>query len=131
MKKYILLLSITLHSIASYAVGDWSQTLVRQSECFNSNWRFTLGDAPEWREVDFDDSQWRELSLPHDWSIEGEYTPDFPTGKNNGFFPEGLGWYRKSFTVSREDKNKQFVIQFDGVFMNSEVWINGRYLGRR
>ncbi|MFR9555291.1 MAG: glycoside hydrolase family 2 TIM barrel-domain containing protein [Rikenellaceae bacterium] len=131
MKRYILLLSITLHSIASYAAGDWSQTLVRQSECFNSNWRFTLGDAPEYREVDFDDSQWRELSLPHDWSIEGEYTPDFPTGKNNGFFPEGLGWYRKSFTVSREDKNKQFVIQFDGVFMNSEVWINGRYLGRR
>ncbi len=131
MKKYILLLSITLISISSFASTTWSETSVRRSENFNSDWRFTLGDAPEWREVDFDDSQWRELRLPHDWSIEGEYTPNFPTGKNNGFFPEGLGWYRKTFTVSKEDRNKQFVIQFDGVFMNSEVWINGRYLGRR
>ncbi|MFR9537453.1 MAG: glycoside hydrolase family 2 TIM barrel-domain containing protein [Rikenellaceae bacterium] len=131
MKKITSILFAILLSLQTYAAEPWHQTSARIEECFNSDWRFTLGDAAEYREVDFDDSQWRELSLPHDWSIEGEYTPDFPTGKNNGFFPEGLGWYRKSFTVSREDKNRQFVIQFDGVFMNSEVWINGRYLGRR
>ncbi|MFR9503974.1 MAG: glycoside hydrolase family 2 TIM barrel-domain containing protein [Rikenellaceae bacterium] len=130
MKKFIKLLFLLLCSYQGYA-ADWNKTTVRVEENFNSDWKFILGDSPEYREPSFNDSSWRELSLPHDWSIEGEYTPDFPTGKNNGFFPEGLGWYRKSFTISKDDKNKQFVIQFDGVFMNSEVWINGRYLGRR
>ncbi len=123
----LILLSLSLQSLNA----QWRETAVRATENFNHDWLFTLGDAPEYRDPSFDDSSWRKLSLPHDWSIESEYTPDFPTGKNNGFFKEGLGWYRKSFTVAKEDINKQFVIQFDGVFMNSEVWINGRYLGRR
>lgn len=124
---FLALLTITVSGFAN----EWNKTTVRSTSDFNSNWLFTLGDNPEYREPNYDDSNWRKLSLPHDWSIEGEYTPDFPTGKNNGFFPEGLGWYRKSFTVAREDVNKQFVVQFDGVMMNSEVWINGRYLGKR
>ncbi|MFR9581454.1 MAG: glycoside hydrolase family 2 TIM barrel-domain containing protein, partial [Rikenellaceae bacterium] len=128
--KRILLLILIFATCNTFA-NTWSETSVRESQNFNSDWKFTLGDAPEYREPSFDDSGWRKLSLPHDWSIESEYTPDFPTGKNNGFFSEGLGWYRKSFTIPTEDKNQQFVIQFDGVFMNSEVWINGRYLGRR
>ncbi|MFI3320908.1 MAG: glycoside hydrolase family 2 TIM barrel-domain containing protein [Rikenellaceae bacterium] len=130
MKKTLLLLILTLFALHSIA-AQWNKTSVRESSCFNSDWKFVLGDNPEFREPNFDDSSWRKLSLPHDWSIEGEYAPDFIAGKNNGFFPEGLGWYRKSFTVPATDKNKQFVIQFDGVFMNSEVWINGKYLGRR
>ncbi|MFI3332537.1 MAG: sugar-binding domain-containing protein [Rikenellaceae bacterium] len=129
--KRALLLFLTLIFITQLWASPWNQTEVRSKECFNSEWRFTLGDAPEYREPSFDDSSWRELSLPHDWSIEGEYTPDFPAGKNNGFFPEGLGWYRKSFRIEKEHSNKQFVIEFEGVFMNSEVWINGKYLGRR
>ncbi len=130
MKRFLTLFLILL-SVAKLSAAEWNRSSVRSKECFNSDWRFTLGDSPIYREVAFDDSEWRELSLPHDWSIEGEYTPDFPAGKNNGFFPEGLGWYRKSFTVAAEDRNKQFVIEFEGVFMNSEVWINGQYLGRR
>ncbi|MFI3304532.1 MAG: glycoside hydrolase family 2 TIM barrel-domain containing protein [Rikenellaceae bacterium] len=125
------LIVLLLAANSAYAAEGWDGTSVRECENFNSDWLFTLGDSPEFREPSFDDSEWRELTLPHDWSIESEYTPDFPTGKNNGFFTEGLGWYRKSFTVAKEDRNCQFVIQFDGVFMNSEVWINGRYLGRR
>ena len=122
-----ILLFMGVLGYATPSVG----TQVRVTEDFNANWKFSLGDSPDRREIQYDDSRWRKLNLPHDWSIEGDYTPDFPAGKNNGFFPEGLGWYRKTFTVPKEDANKQFVIQFDGVFMNSEVWINGRYLGRR
>ncbi|MFI3285114.1 MAG: glycoside hydrolase family 2 TIM barrel-domain containing protein [Rikenellaceae bacterium] len=130
MKKTLLLLVSLLITVHLFA-AEWNQTSVRSKECFNYGWRFTLGDAPEYRGKSFDDSAWRVLSLPHDWSIEGEYTPDFAAGKNNGFFPEGLGWYRKSFMVDKADINKQFVIEFEGVFMNSEVWINGEYLGKR
>ncbi len=131
MKRVSSLFILIFIALCNLSAAEWSQTSVRSKENFNQDWRFTLGDAPEYREPSFDDSAWRSISVPHDWSIESKYTPDFPTGKNNGFFEEGLGWYRKSFTVSTEDKNKQFVIQFDGVYMNSEVWINGRYLGRR
>ena len=127
-----LLLSLTLILMgALLKAAPSTETKIRVTEDFNMGWKFLLGDSPERREINYDDSQWRTLNLPHDWSIEGDYTPDFPAGKNNGFFPEGLGWYRKTFTVAKEDLNKQFVIQFDGVFMNSEVWINGCYLGRR
>lgn len=127
-----LLLSLTLILMgALLKAAPSTETKIRVTEDFNMGWKFLLGDSPERREVNYDDSQWRTLNLPHDWSIEGDYTPDFPAGKNNGFFPEGLGWYRKTFTIAKEDLNKQFVIQFDGVFMNSEVWINGSYLGKR
>lgn len=129
MKK-ILTLFVLLFSInALFAQSD--KTVARQSINFNKDWKFILADNPAYREANFDDSSWRVLSVPHDWSIEGEYTPDHPAGKNNGYFPEGLGWYRKSFSLPKDMSNKQIVVQFDGVFMNSEVWINGFFLGRR
>lgn len=129
MKRFFVFIFLLMGAFG-YAF-PFVNTTVRVTDDFNQGWKFALGDAPERREVHFDDSSWRNLNLPHDWSIEGDYTPDFPAGKNNGFFPEGLGWYRKTFSIPKSDANKQFVIQFDGVFMNSEVWINGCYLGKR
>ena len=115
-----------------YAVAQ-SQPLTqtRETQLINDDWQFTLGDDPLYRTPTFNDSKWRTLNVPHDWSIESPYTPDFPAGKNNGYFSEGIGWYRKHFDLSKEQKNRNFVIQFDGVFMNAEVWINGHYCGRR
>lgn len=107
------------------------ETKVRQQNLFNEGWKFDLSDNPKYREVEFDDSAWRELTLPHDWSVELDYNPNAASGGNNGYFDEGIGWYRKSFTVSKEQLDKKLVVQFDGVFMNSEVWINGVFLGRR
>ncbi|VGO20413.1 glycoside hydrolase family 2 TIM barrel-domain containing protein [Pontiella sulfatireligans] len=107
------------------------QTKVRKQEKFNANWKFSLSDNPEYREPGFTDSTWRTLNVPHDWSIEGEYQPNKYMGMRGGFFPEGIGWYRKCFTVDPSKKNKQFTIQFDGVFRNSEVYVNGRFMGRR
>lgn len=107
------------------------QTSARSKALFNEGWLFQLGDNPDFRETAFKDASWRKLHLPHDWSIETAYNAKFKAGKFNGYFSEGIGWYRKHFKLSKEQIGKQLVIQFDGVFSNSEVYINGQYLGRR
>ena len=98
---------------------------------FNQDWRFQLGDISNAQDVGFDDSQWRRLDLPHDWSIEGEFSENAPAGTGGGALPGGLGWYRKTFTIPTTAKEKLIFIEFDGVYRNSEVWINGHYLGKR
>ena len=97
---------------------------------FDTGWRFRLGDEPTARQPNFDDTNWRTLDVPHDWSIEGPINPP-PEGENNGgYFSHGIGWYRKSFPLPASS-GKKVVVEFDGVYMNSEVWINGQFLGRR
>ena len=98
---------------------------------FNDDWRFHPGDVPAGKDIDLDDSQWRQLNLPHDWSIEGQFDEHNPAGTGGGALPGGLGWYRKTFTVPASAKEKLVFIDFDGVYRNSEVWINGHYLGKR
>ena len=98
---------------------------------FNPDWNFKLGDYPTAIEADFDANDWRALDLPHDWSIEGTFSKEHPTKPQGGALPAGMGWYRKSFTLPESAKNKSIAIEFDGVFCNSEVWINGHYLGKR
>jgi len=98
---------------------------------FNQDWRFHLGDVANGQDTGFDDAQWRQLDLPHDWSIEGEFSENAPSGTGGGALPGGLGWYRKTFTVPMTSKGNLVFIEFDGVYRNSEVWINGEYLGKR
>ena len=98
---------------------------------FNQDWRFRLADAAGAQDAGFDDSQWRQLDLPHDWSIEGEFSQQNPTGTGGGALPGGLGWYRKTFMVPATAKGKLIFIEFDGAYRNSEVWLNGHYLGKR
>jgi beta-galactosidase len=98
---------------------------------FNQNWRFHLGDVANGQDATLNDSQWRRLNLPHDWSIEGEFSENHPAGTGGGALPGGVGWYRKTFTVPLAAKGKLVFIEFDGVYRNSEVWINGHYLGKR
>lgn len=97
---------------------------------FDSGWRFHLGDVEGAENPSFADGNWRELDLPHDWSIEGNFSPDNPATNLGASLPGGIGWYRKTFSVS-EINNKRFYIQFDGVYMNSTVWVNGQKLGTR
>lgn len=92
---------------------------------FNSDWQFALGDTVN------SSTSWRTLNLPHDWAIEGDFSPDNPSGTGGGALPGGIGWYRKSFTVPVADRGKKLYIDFDGVYMNSTVWINGHRLGNR
>lgn len=109
----------------------YAQQEPRKIEDFNKNWKFHLGDQPKANAAAFSDESWRSLNLPHDWSIEGEFNKDNPATVGGGALPGGIGWYRKQFTVPAGSKGKFVAIDFDGVFKNSEVWINGHFLGKR
>jgi beta-galactosidase len=98
---------------------------------FNRGWRFHAGDIGQAMSPGLNDSSWRVLNLPHDWSIEGEFSVMNPASPGGGALPGGIGWYRKTFAVNAEDSTKLFFIDFDGIYCNSEVWINGHYLGKR
>ena len=104
---------------------------IRERVDFGEGWRFQLGDEPQAMNVAFADEDWRLLNLPHDWAIEGDFSEDNPSGTGGGALPGGIGWYRKTFVPEKADAGKQFRIVFDGVYMNSEVFINGVSLGHR
>ena len=122
--KHILILLIPVITISVSA---------REVENFNKGWKFALNidDRQDITADDYDDSGWRTLNLPHDWAIEGDFDEHNPSGTGGGALPGGIGWYRKSFKVSEKDRGQVFRIEFDGVYMNSSVWINGHLLGTR
>lgn len=98
---------------------------------FNGDWKFSLGVHNGAAARVYPDKKWRTLNLPHDWSIEGNFSKDHPATVGGGALPGGMGWYRKTFTVPASSKGKYIAIDFDGVYRNSEVWINGHLLGKR
>jgi beta-galactosidase len=114
-----------------FVVDFASAQSVRKTESFNTAWKFFLGDDTTAKQAKYDDSRWRKLDLPHDWSIEGKFDGKNPTTQAEGGLPAGIGWYRKGFVIPASSKNKNVFIDFDGVYHNSEVWINGHYLGKR
>lgn len=120
---YSLLLSLL--AVAQAAAAD------SRAINFNSGWKFSLGDVSEAANSDYDDSAWRSLSLPHDWAIEGKFSINNPSGPGGGALPGGIGWYRKHFKLDNDIAGKQVYVDFDGVYMNSTVYINGHELGTR
>ncbi|MCE5344087.1 MAG: beta galactosidase jelly roll domain-containing protein, partial [Eubacteriales bacterium] len=96
---------------------------------FDFDWKFIKEDVPGAQALEYDDSGWRDVQVPHDWSIEGPYSQEWASG--TGFLPAGIGWYRKTFPVDPSLQGKIITIEFDGVYNNSDVWINGQHLGRR
>lgn len=100
-----------------------------QTSLFNKDWKFYKGDAPGADAPAFDDAEWRPVTLPHDWSIEGPF--DARWASATGYLPGGVGWYRKTFAAPAASAAKRVSLHFDGVYCNGEVWINGQYLGRR
>lgn len=125
--KYILYALVFILSITSCANKD----IYREIEDFNFNWKFNLADESKAFENSFNDSGWKTVDVPHDWSIELGYQKDGETAASSGFVPGGIGWYRKAFTLNSEDKDKHISVMFDGVYNNSDVWINGHFLGNR
>jgi beta-galactosidase len=103
----------------------------RITQSFDADWRFLKADATGAEQNQFDDSAWRQLDVPHDWSIEGPFDEANKTGTAGAFLPAGVGWYRKHFTLPENDSARHFFIEFDGVMANSDVWINGFHLGKR
>ncbi len=109
----------------------FSSAQPRQVIPFNKDWKFFLGDDTAAKQPAYNDASWRTLNLPHDWSIEGSFNESHPATFNQGALPTGIGWYRKTFTLPQRAKGKNIYINFDGVYRNSKVWINGHYLGLR
>ena len=104
---------------------------VRRIENFNHGWRFSLGCIEGASRPEFDDSAWRVLDVPHDWSVEGTFLQSNASTPSGGALPGGVGWYRKAFQLPDTASNRVTYIEFDGIYCNSEVWLNGHYLGRR
>lgn len=128
-KSLFLFISILLTNVLT------AQNIENGTNRFDFDWRFHLGGALSAEKVTYDDSDWRVIDLPHDWSIENLPGTDSPFNRdalsqvNGGFTTGGTGWYRKSFFLSDMQSAKQIIIQFDGVYMNPEIWINGVLLG--
>ncbi len=121
----------------------------RERILMDSAWRFHLGDIPFPRPVthqenylygfaktggflgaakpDYDDSAWRTLDLPHDWAVEGDFSPD--SDVSHGYLPGGVAWYRKSFPIPAEDAGRKLYLEFDGVFRDASVYLNGHFIG--
>jgi beta-galactosidase len=108
-----------------------AQNESRNIVSFNKDWKFYLGEVSNPNYSGFDDSKWRKLTLPHDWSIEGRFDKNNPAGTGGGALPGGLGWYRKQFMQPIQSKGKKIFIDFDGIYRQSQVWINGHSLGKR
>ena len=127
MKKLNLLLIL----LAVYCLSI-SGKEIHDVQSFNQNWKFTLADSTlNASSTLFNDNSWRKLNLPHDWSIESDFGKDFPASPGGGALPGGIGWYRKTFVVEKGNISKRVYIDFDGVYRNSEVWINGTSVGKR
>lgn len=150
---YYVILLITILFSCKTDVSDISSDPIQamykfnvHDQMFDSDWRFYKGNAENAEQTDFDDASWRELDLPHDWSIEdlepsgenyegidpkpvGPFDPESPGDISTGHTIGGTGWYRKHFKLAPQDMGKIVKITFDGVYMNADVWINGQHLG--
>lgn len=127
----LLAILMTLPVVSALANAPKPVKSARLTTSFDAGWRFLKSNAPGAERPEFDDSAWRKLDVPHDWSIEGPFDEKNPTGTGGGFLPSGIGWYRKQFTLPAETTGRRVFIEFDGVMQNSDVWINGHHLGER
>ena len=122
----------TLHTIAVsllICTAAGAADSPRQRQNIDFDWRFHLGDAPAASAPGFADGSWRLLDVPHDFSAEGEFARTNASG--TAYLPGGVAWYRKAVVVPADWRNKLVSVEFDGVSMNSKVWINGHLLGKR
>jgi beta-galactosidase len=127
MKKIIRFALLVLFGFSLFQMQAQSKRRVG----FNKDWKFKLDSTQSYYGPNVNDVTWRTLNLPHDWSIEFPFDSTSPTGIGGGALRGGLGWYRKTFVLPQSDKGRNIFIDFDGVYRNSEVWINGHSLGIR
>lgn len=135
MKKptyfFKILCLVALISAFAFTIKKENPDFSTRKVTFNSGWNFHLNDSVNDKDTINSSTIWRTLNLPHDWSIEGQFDEKSPAGYGGGSLNGGLGWYKKSFKIALENKEKITSIIFDGVYRNSQVWINGHYLGKR
>ena len=121
LKYFILAVSLAL-------AGNCAAEMPREHLRIDDNWKFFLGDPKDASTTGFADSGWRSVTLPHDWSIEGKMDPKAPMGGQGGFFPGGVGWYRYHWQAPADWMGKRVRVEFEGVYMNADVYLNGQKL---
>ena len=114
MKQIAALLSALLMAVTAHGVNHG----FARKQLFDAGWQFSQ-----------DSTKWRTVNLPHDWSIELDFDKDAPAGHDGAFLPTGKGWYRKTFTLGKDYQDKTLRLYFEGVYMNSEVYVNGQKAG--
>ena len=95
----------------------------------NDNWKFILQDVQNGASVSFNDTQWKKVDLPHDWSIKGQLSPTLASC--TGYLPGGIGWYRKTTHIPTQKQGEKVYLYFEGIYNRSEVFVNGQLLGKR
>lgn len=122
MKKPLICLAL-LFSLSRLSWGDQRIQLT-----LDNDWKFFLGDDAGASATGFDDADWRSVTLPHDWSIEGKFDPKAPMGGGGGFLPAGIGWYRLHFKAPETWTGRKVCVEFEGVYENAQVFFNGELL---
>lgn len=125
MKKTILALALTLLTSADL----FAQAGFGASEKINTDWRFHLGETDLKKEAEASDKSWRRVQLPHDWSVKQAYSSSYASA--TGYLPGGIGWYQKKLVIPKDDQGKKLFLYFEGVYNRSEVFLNGKSLGKR
>lgn len=111
----------------SHAGSSIKNQTIRQELNFDASWKFFLGDDSLASATTFADTKWRTLTLPHDWSIEQKIDKNAPAVNDGGYYPTGIGWYRKNFKLPASyRKGDKVQLYFEGVYMNSSVYVNGK-----
>jgi beta-galactosidase len=118
----IMLITVPITTVSAQVTG-------REVLDFDYGWKFYKGDIQRGQDTVYDDAGWRIVDLPHDWSIEGPFSNEFASC--TAYLPGGIGWYRKNFVIPYKEKGKEIFLSFAGIYNNSEVWINGHFLGER
>jgi len=106
-----------------------SQISFGDSKKINDNWKFNLQDVSDAKNVTFDDNKWQNVNVPHDWSVKGQLSPTLASC--TGYLPGGIAWYRKSINIPQNKSGEKVYLYFEGVYNRSEVFINGKSLGKR
>lgn len=131
LSNFIQALALVGITILAMSYNVKEKGTISRKVSFNTGWSFHLNDSIKDKDTINSSTAWRTLNLPHDWSIEGKFDEKSPAGYGGGALNGGLGWYKKTFRIALENKEKITSIIFDGVYRNSQVWINGHYLGKR
>ena len=124
-----ILLAAIIACFLPVSIRAASANPARQELAADAGWKFFLGDPSGAEAPSFADASWRAVDLPHDWSIESKPDKDNPSGSGEGFFPGGIGWYRKTFHAPADWKSKRVSVEFDGVYRDATVYLNGHKLG--
>jgi beta-galactosidase len=127
--KTLALFSLAIILLTGCNGTNEASDSLRYTKSLNDDWLFKLGDDSAYSEVSYNANSWRKLDVPHDWSVEGTYDTIHGTDWQTGYLPAGIGWYRKEINLDKDPKDHTIELQFDGVYMNSTVWVNDELIG--